>query len=233
MNLSRVIGVILVLWGLAGCASFRFDAPLRVESLGDDPIYLSGNFVTAFYGTHESTETSIILADVPPDQLLAGDISLGQVVHVNLLWLPKAGATPMDASATNASIRYVVIANGEVGVYGGAGFVLPLGEAGEPQLSLLVKDASLTLLDSTDGFVDLLSPARLTGTVTARLNESRTRQLRYALSQLVTNALGRRRLVDATAPSGSSSSSWWSSSSPTSSWSSSRPGASASMPPGP
>ncbi len=55
----------------------------------------------------------------------------------------------------------------------------------------------MTLLDSTDGFVDLLSPARLTGKITAGLDERCCRQMAYAVNQLVTNALGYTRLVAA------------------------------------
>ena len=80
-------------------------------------------------------------------------------------------------------------------MYGGAGFALPAGTAGASTMSLELRDASLTLLDSTDGFIDLLSPARLTGRVTAHLSEKRARQLRYAVSQLVTDALGRSSFV--------------------------------------
>ena len=229
----RIIAVILVLASLGACTTILPPQPLRMESLGDRPIYLSTDYVIAFYGEHQATETSFLLADVTTAQLLSGEISRGQIVHVNLLWLPEAGSTPMDASATNASVRYVVVADGEVGVYGGTGFALPMGDTGEPELSVLFKDASLTLLDSTDGFVDLLSPARLTGTFTAKLNPSRTRQLRFALSQFVTNALGHSRLVDATEPSRSSSSLLSSSWSASSSWWSSQPLAWASTPPDP
>ncbi len=219
MTRSVLIGFgLILLCAAGGCSYGRASATLRAESLGAEPVYLDEYYATAFFAETESTETSIFLADMPLDKLLVGDVTQGSIVHLDLLWVPKAGDTPMDSSATNVGIRFVVIADGEVGVYGGAGFALIHGKTDGPKLSLTLRDASLTLLDSTGGFVDLLSPARLTGRITASLNEQRTRQIEYAVSQLVTNALGRTRLVEASSPP------WWSSSSSSAAWAWNPPG---------
>ncbi|MHC4421323.1 MAG: hypothetical protein ACYS1E_12105 [Planctomycetota bacterium] len=195
MNRRLLVPGLVPLAALVGCAAGGTSGSLLAESLGTDPVVLPRDYVSAFYAVHDDTVTSFFLADVPLDELLSGKMTRGNVVHLDLLWVPKAGNTPMDSSATNVSIRFVVFADGEVGVYGGAGFALPDGPAGASTMTLELRDASLTLLDSTDGFIDLLSPARLTGTVTARLSEKRVRQLRYAVSQLVTDALGRSSFV--------------------------------------
>ena len=196
MNRRLLAPGLVTLAALAGCkAGTPTTASLVAESLGTSPVVLPCDYTTAFYGHNEATETTFFLTDVPADELLSGNVTRGSVVHLDLLWSPKAGMTPMDSSATNVSIRFVVFADGEVGVYGGAGFALPDGDAGAATLGLELRDASLTLLDSTDGFVDLLSPARLTGQLTARLNENRTQQMRFAVSQLVTNALGHSHFV--------------------------------------
>ncbi len=189
----------------AGCSLGRATATLRAESLGEDPVYLKCDYTHVVYARLESTETSFFLTDIPLEDLLAGNVTTGIVVHLDLLWQPSAGNTPMDRSATNVSVRYIVFADGEVGIYGGAGFAMPRGKLGKGAMSLSLRDASMTLLDSTDGFVDLLSPARLTGTVTAGLDEKRARQIAYALNQIVTNALGYTRLVRSGATSSSSS----------------------------
>jgi hypothetical protein len=187
---------LVMLAALAGCkAGTATTGALVAESLGTNPVVFPCGYITAFYAHDEATETMFFLTDVPEDELLSGRVTRGSVVHLDLLWSPKPGATPMDRSATNISIRFVVFADGEVGVYGGAGFALPDGDAGGATLSLVLRDATLTLLDSTDGFNDLLSPARLTGRLTARRNERRTQQMRFAVSQLVTNALGHSRFV--------------------------------------
>ncbi len=196
-----LILALLGLSGAAGCASDRVFGSLRAESLGDDRVYLDGVYETAVYTDFNATETSFFLTDIPMHDLLAGNITTGMVVHVNLLWEPAAGKTPMDSSATNVTVRYIVFADGEMGIYGGAGFAMPKGKPGKGSMSLSLRDASITLLDKTDGFVDLLSPARLTGKITAGLDERRSRQMAYAVNQLVTNALGYTRLVAAGKPS--------------------------------
>ncbi len=106
----------------------------------------------------------------------------------------------MDPSATNASIQYVIVVDGELGVYAGAGFALPEGDANGQSISVRLRDASLELLESTDGFVDLLSPATLTGSFTATRNDQRTRQLSSALRRLVNDGLGSSRRSAAATP---------------------------------
>lgn len=191
---------LLLLWGGAGCAGPVRHGSLRAQSLGDDPVALEGKYITAFYADGGSVETSFVLSDVGLDQLLSGQFSRGQVVRIDLLWLPKPGATPMDSSATNVSIQYVIVADGELGVYAGAGFALPEGDASGRSLTVRLRDGSLDLLESTDGFIDLLSPATLTGSFTATHNDERARQLSAALRRLVNDALGSNARTDATTP---------------------------------
>ncbi len=176
------------LWALGACAGRGPGGSARATSLGNEPVVLSSKYVTAVYADHQSTETSFYLSDVPLSQLLTGEVVEGQVLQIDLFWIPKAGDTPMDRSATNASIRYVMFSGGEVGIYGGAGFVLLRGKRGRPTVRLSLRDASLTLLKSTDGFVDLLSPARLTGSFTAAHDERQVREIRIAVSRMIAEA---------------------------------------------
>jgi len=181
---------------LEGCAGRSVAGSLRAQSLGSKPVVLPGDYVAAFYWHDPNQGTSFMLSDVPIDDVLSGKVHQGQILHIELLWLPKPGETPMDSSAADASIRYVVIANGEVGVYGGAGFLMPGGSLDGKTVSLALRDSSLQLVQSTPGFVDLLSPGQLIGNFTATKDEAKTRQLNYAVSQLVTNALGHTQYVN-------------------------------------
>jgi hypothetical protein len=181
---------------LAGCAGpHGGSGDLAVRSLRDDAVMLPGRFVEAVYWQSPESETSFLLSDVPLSRLAESRPAEAQVLHIELLWLPKAGATPMDSSATNVSIRHIIISRDEIGVYGGAGFAMPGGSPGDDRLSLSIEDASLALLDATPGFVDLLSPGRLTGSVKAVRDPARARQLHLLVSQYVTNALGRTRFI--------------------------------------
>jgi hypothetical protein len=194
----RIIVCVLACLAGGGCASIGSGSAgnLRSQSMRSDSATLAGAYATAVFTNDKIAGTSIMLADMPVQQALQGEVENGQIMHIELLWLPKAGDTPMDAAATNASIRHIVISNGEVGIYGGAGFALPSDDPYRHEsISITIRDASLSLQEATAGFVDLLSPTHLTGTFTATRDDRRSRELYFAASQLVTNALGRTRYV--------------------------------------
>jgi hypothetical protein len=192
-------GVAAILLGAVmvanGCAGRHSAGALRAQSLGDDPVVLKGNYRSAFFSNDGKGAVSFVLSDVSMDEVIQGTVRNGQVLHIDLLWLPKPGATPLDSTATNASVRLMVIADGAVGLYGGAGFAMPSNDTEGDSVGMTLEDASLQLLDSTPGFTDLLSPAQLTGSFTAKRDDKRVRQLHLAASQFITNALGRPRYV--------------------------------------
>lgn len=168
---------------------------LRTQSLGRDPAVLYGKFKHVYFSHDVKDSTSFMLSDAPVEDLLNGRVQNGQLLHVRLLWMPVAGSTPVKSTATNASIRFVVIAGGEVGIYSGAGFAMPDSDLTGNRASLSLYDATLQLQDATSGFRDLLSPAQMSGSFTARRDDDMTRQLQRAASQLATNALEKTRFV--------------------------------------
>jgi hypothetical protein len=193
--ITLVCGLLIAL--LNGCTNWGSAGSLHTRSLGDNPVILPAKYLAAFFGPDPQGSTSFMLADVPVQQVLDRNVTQAQILHVDLLWEPMPGRTPIDPSATNASLRLVIIADGEVGLYGGAGFAMPSGSLDGKSVTLTLRDASLQLLDATPGFRDLLSPAEMTGTFTARRDEKKTQQLNQAASQMVTDALGRTRIVHA------------------------------------
>jgi len=117
-------------------------------------------------------------------------------LHIEVLWRPRAGRTPVEPSSTNLSIRFVVVSNGEVGVYIGGGFAwIDGGKPADEAIGLEITGASVSLVDKTPGFVDLLSPAILVGELGALQNAENARATRRAASQFVTNRLGHIRWV--------------------------------------
>ena len=182
-------------WLQGGCTRGIPSGNLRTVSMTNDPVELQGTFVASYFSHDGIAGTSFMLASVDPEQLMKGDLRDGQILHIELLWPPKAGYTPMDATATNASIRYVIISNGEMGIYGGAGFAWPEGDATDRTLRVSLEDASLHLQEKTAGFHDLLGTAQVTGSFNSVRDDKKTRQLNYAACQMVTNALGKSRYV--------------------------------------
>lgn len=180
---------------LSACTHMAVVGSLSVQSLGDSPVQLATDFTTSVFAHDPDADTSFWLSDVSVDDLLAGRVESGQIVHIDLLWVPKAGSTPMDNSATNASIRYIVISHGQVGLYVGAGFALPKNDLNADSVTIFLRDASLELIESTEGFIDLLTPAQLSGRFSAQRNSEQVRELQVSLSQFVTDALGKTRFV--------------------------------------
>ena len=106
----RALFMLLILaTALAGCDVWRMNAgaskTLQAVSLGGDPVAVECKYATSIYSDQLSTDGSFYVSDVPVDQLLAGDFQTGQVVHIEKLWHPKAGKTPLDRAACRASRR--------------------------------------------------------------------------------------------------------------------------------
>jgi hypothetical protein len=193
-RLWALLVLLLAGLGLAGCESGS-SGSLRAESLGRNPVTLTGKFVAIYYEHDLKDRTWFMLSDQPLSTLMTGKLTDGQVIHIELLWTPKPGATPMDSQATNVSIRHIIASGGELAVYSGAGFATVNGDLGEEAIRVTLHDATLVLQESTKGFVDLLSPGRLTGSFTGSPDRKKARQMHIAASQLVTNALGRTVFV--------------------------------------
>ena len=182
---------------LAACYSVQWPwttTELTTSGLTDHPVKVSTAPTEAWY-TIEPAQVSFYASDIPAEQLASGGPLSGQVVNIQLLWDPKPGMTPMEPTTTNVSIRLVVFAEGEVGLYGGGGFAWPRGKPEDGSMGLLLTGSNLSLVARTKGFVDLLSPAEMLGTVTATLDDARSRAVRRAASQAVTDALGQVKWV--------------------------------------
>ena len=183
-----------------GCRFIGGTGHLRAEALGAEPGLLTGSFTTAVYTPGQGSLASFYLSDAPLKDLLAGNVEFGQFIHIELLWLPTPGRTPVDASATNMSVRLMVLAGDEFGIYGGSGFATPHNRIGKRRVTLAVAEASLTLLEASEGFVDRLGPGRMIGRFTATRDDTLSRRISFAANQIVTNRLGRPRRVVADSP---------------------------------
>jgi hypothetical protein len=203
MRNSRATVIILgtaLLASLSGCASDDLVGEIEIVGLGPSALRFDRELSVAAYAVREA-EDSFFFSDVPLEDLLRHGpetpLRNGVFLHVQLIWTPKPGMTPVDPTATNAVTRVLIVSEGEVGLYGGAAFARADGESGEEELSLGVEGGTLTLLERTAGFNDLLSPAGFAGALRAPLAADETARWRRALSQFATNAFGKSLWVDA------------------------------------
>jgi hypothetical protein len=200
MRISLLICALLC----AGCYNYQWPwttTELTTSGLADEPVKITTAPAEAWY-TIEAAQVSYYASDIPLEQLAAGGKLNGQVVNIQVLWEPKPGLTPIEPTTTNLSIRLVVFAEGEVGVYGGGGFAWLRGTAEDGDMGLLLTGSNLSLIARTKNFVDLLSPAEMLGTVQARLDDAKALAIRRTASQAVTNALGAVRWVQTPVPAG-------------------------------
>ena len=196
LGLARMIATAATAWLLAsaGCSITPGGAVEMVGS-GDTAVRLTSEFTTGTYAI-EPAQTTVVFSDIPYEELATGTAKNGRFLHIEVLWRPRAGRTPVEPSSTNLSIRFVVVSNGEVGVYIGGGFAwIDGGKPADDSIGLEITGASVSLIDKTPGFVDLLSPAILVGELGALKNAENARATRRAASQFVTNRLGHVRWV--------------------------------------
>lgn len=149
------------------------------------------NLRTRVYTYHDDNTADIYLTDLSDAQLTSffetnadwSQIS-GTIVHIHLFLDPKPGKTPIEPTAANASIRYGIISNGQIGIYDGAGFMLPGEKPGKGSISGTFKAAPLRLSRATPGFADPLTPARLDLSFDSKLDDAASPELQARLDAM-------------------------------------------------
>ena len=167
-----------------------FSTGADVTRISPKANYIPMTFSHSVCGEDPYVDTSVWMTDIPAEMLSQESMPDGQILHVEMLFQPRPGWTPIDSTATNLSIRYIVIADGEVGIYEGGGFGYPVGTGRSSSMTLSIEQASLDLTRSTDGFVDLLSPAELSGTFSGPCDNTEVERVRNIVNQHMTNTFG-------------------------------------------
>jgi hypothetical protein len=202
---ARFTASVLVITTIAGCSVL---APSKTDlSLvsADRPAALSPRFTTAVFFSGDPNEADLFLTDLPPERLADPNDTLadaaGSLLHVHLFVIPAAGSTPMDPTACNVALRYVVLSGGAVGVYSGGGFLYPSGKTASANFGGSLAGGSLRLTRATPDFLDVLGPALLEGSLSAARDPRAAAALRARLESLYSGA----RPLSADAPKKSAS----------------------------
>ncbi|MEO1129994.1 MAG: hypothetical protein AAFX05_09880 [Planctomycetota bacterium] len=171
-----LICMLLVGLGLSACgvpasSSLRFDS-------SREPLSLSPRFATQVYTSDDSNTIDIYLTDIDALGLGYEEARMtGHLVHIHVFLMPLAGKTPIDETASNIAITHVVLANGSYGIYGGGGFMLPIGAAGDPQFGGTIAHGTLRPLGAVGSFNELLGWNEVSGKVGAVRDPQRAEQL--------------------------------------------------------
>jgi len=170
-----------------GCSSgfiSQSSSTLAVKSFGLNQYVLYANCPTIVCTDGFANEGDIWLTDIPIDNLRSGDIDKGQIIHLQIMWTPTAGKTPLASTSTNLVIKHIIIADGQMGVYGGGGYCIPRGTP-STGLDVYVEEATIALQDHSTQFADLLTPATMIGNVRSTPDD-RTAKLIAAAAQRLT-----------------------------------------------
>ncbi len=182
-------GLIVIAAGLlTGCGA---GGRLAVRSVGDTDIAIKSAYDIGYYAFDNDNELSVLLIEGEPD-------NPSQALHLRMLWEPRAGRTPMDIHGINASVRYVVFAGDEVGVYDGAGFMTTSSWSLGRTLRAAVRDATLRLTDRSRNFEDRLGLATASGGFSVERNDAVMQKTLRRLERVIHQRLGYPRMVDAT-----------------------------------
>ncbi len=191
--------------GLAGCVTDRYPeaqargAASAVAGLGGQ-IHL-GEGMRAYYRVDGADAVTAVLV---PDGARAEAGDYASMTVVRLMWRPKAGATPLNRTATNAVLRHLVFADQgpapqaqdiaaldeSLGLFTGAGFVKLSGDPEDGAVELAVREADLRLTDASAGYTHPLRRAALTARVQAIRNDAAVSRWLKASGVRASAALG-------------------------------------------
>jgi hypothetical protein len=195
--MARSLTLLLVVVCLAGCGSAR--STIQLQSAAARQQVLAPKWVETIARITDENTIDIFMLDQPLETALdypndphprpVGaepqlDVPAAlQICHIHVFLTPKAGRTPIQASACTATVRHLILAGGQAGEYGGAGFMTPNLGGDERFVRGSIVDGRARLIRSTAGFVDQLHDAEVNGSVAAAHEPAKARAIERALER--------------------------------------------------
>jgi len=196
--ISSIAATTMLIPSLAGCNAIRggggSGGSSTIVSDANEKVF-KASFPTKAYTYHDDNTADIYLTDLTDQELTSffasgtdwSQIS-GTLVQIHLFLDPQPGKTPIEHTAATASIRYAIIAQGEIGIYDGAGFMLPGSKPGNDSIGGTIYSAPLRLTRNTPQFADLFQAAKLDLEFSAKLDDSKAPELRARLDAMAAKA---------------------------------------------
>jgi hypothetical protein len=189
---TPIVALAILALMLGACSSF---APSSGSSNLEFISNTSGtavapDFGLRVYSSDDPNVADIYLTDLPElaDPALpfdALDHVSGHIIHIHMFIVPKAGKTPIAFTAANTTITHLILADGALGVYRGAGFLLPKGRPGGPSFGGKMSKATLRPISATSGFADLLSWNEARGSINSLRDDEAARALDARIAALL------------------------------------------------
>lgn len=184
---------------LVGCNSLptRYGGRVTLHDQTEQQAGLVRTFESAVYRADGDSGATLVAYAGPAE-------APTRAMTVRLFWQPRAGRTPINAEATNATIHYMVFGEdgeeaaadaGEVAVYTGAGFVYPRDTPGQKRVEVEIWHANLQPSNRSSEEVKTLDSSLLEGKVIARHDAAAVSRLLHRLNSRVSHRLGYPRMV--------------------------------------
>ena len=181
----RNVFILLIIF-IAGCSTgggFLSNRSLEIHSMGLKRVVLRPNCTTIVCTKGFANEGDVWMTDIPLERIESGEIMNGQIIHLQVLWTPVAGKTPLASTSTNLSIELIIISDGHIGIYGGGGYCWMNGNP-KDGMQLYIEDATIAIQEQGAGFSDLLTPATMGGRVRSEPDHVTARQIANAAELL-------------------------------------------------
>jgi len=149
---------------------------------------LRGAMAVAVYATTDKNTADVFLSDLPAAALEPdGDLSAvsGMFTHIHVFITPAAGSTPIDSGACSVVVRTIVVARGQLGMYGGGAFLNPSSAPGGGSYSGTISRGTCRMLTKTGGFMDRLGPSEFSASFRVSRNEALVERLRTRLGTML------------------------------------------------
>ncbi len=181
---------------LTGCSGIGYGGTAGSSITRDSAgLTFSAEYPTRAYTFNDRNTADVYLTDLSDAELSAfftesRDWSqiTGTIARVHLFLNPKPGRTPIEPTAASASIRWIVITNGEIGVYDGAGFMSPSGRVTKGSINGSIRNAPLRLTRKTPRFADPLVTPEIDIKFGTKLDEQSADELAARVEALAARA---------------------------------------------
>lgn len=180
--------------GLMGCSSGPPPQELTLQSAQRHQVFIQ-QFANAYLGREGDGDVDIVLVDRAAEQQLDGkqsDAPTRQVMHLRVLWNPKRDQKADHNSASNATVHWYVMGNtpaseSDVLEYAGTAFV-SIDDSSPAELT--IRNASVHPVACRGDLCDPVGPSIISGTVFARQDRQRVRQVLTGIRTVVATANG-------------------------------------------
>lgn len=182
----RQVGLALLTLFLlvAGCKSTRPAAEVEMTSV-EQSRRLEQSFKSAWFARDAGGDFDIVLLN-PIGETARRQTAepLMHLLHIKVLWRPKKMIRADAPSATNCTLRYVVMTGdqSESVVYNGVGFANVYGS--DDQVRVMLSNATLTPVGATGALSDPIGKAMIKADFKARHDSARVKEL-LAISRSV------------------------------------------------